>query len=49
MYNFSTEYWDKQQEELQNKWRKERERGVPPLSYPCDDEGGSGKKTKIKN
>lgn len=25
MYNFSTEYWDKQQEELQNKWRKERE------------------------
>ena len=25
MYNFSTEYWDKQQEEQQNKWRKERE------------------------
>ena len=25
MYNLSTEYWDKQQEELQNKWRKERE------------------------
>ena len=46
MYNLSTEYWDKQQEELQNKWRKERERGFRP---PCDDEGGSGKKTKIKN
>ena len=25
MYYFSTEYWDRQQEELQNKWRKERE------------------------
>lgn len=25
MFNFSTEYWDKQQEELQNKWRKERD------------------------
>jgi hypothetical protein len=25
MYNFSTDYWDKQQEELQNKWRKERD------------------------
>jgi len=34
MYNFSTEYWDKQQEELQNKWRKERERGgsAPPAT-----------------
>ncbi len=26
MYNLSTEYWDKQQEELQNKWRREREK-----------------------
>jgi hypothetical protein len=25
MYNYSTFYWDKQQEELQIKWRKERE------------------------
>jgi hypothetical protein len=25
MYNFSTFYWDKQQEELQNKWKKERD------------------------
>lgn len=25
MYYLSTEYWDKQQEELQEKWRKERE------------------------
>ena len=25
MYNLSTEYWDKQQEELQNKWKRERE------------------------
>jgi hypothetical protein len=24
MYNLSTEYWDKQQEELQNKWKQER-------------------------
>ena len=24
MYNFSTDYWDKQQEELQNKWKQER-------------------------
>lgn len=26
MYNLSTEYWDKQQEELQNKWKREREK-----------------------
>jgi hypothetical protein len=25
MYNYSTFYWDKQQEELQIKWRKDRE------------------------
>jgi hypothetical protein len=25
MYNFSTFYWDKQQEELQIKWKKERD------------------------
>lgn len=24
-WDLSTEYWDKQQEELQEKWRKERE------------------------
>lgn len=30
MYYLSTEYWDKQQEELQEKWRKERERGFRP-------------------
>jgi len=28
MYNLSTEYWDKQQEELQIKWRKEREEKI---------------------
>ena len=24
-WDLSTEYWDKQQEELQNKWKRERE------------------------
>jgi len=48
MYNFSTEYWDKQQEELQNKWRKERERGRG-FRPPATTKEEVDKKTKIKN
>ena len=46
MYNYSTFYWDKQQEELQIKWRKEREVGV---SSPSDDRRKNAEKEKIKN
>lgn len=38
MYNLSTEYWDKQQEELQNKWKRERERGFRPPATKNEEE-----------